>query len=421
MSRLLLGKCGWYHYNHPGGRSQPRVPTFTQRYNNGRHMKDNTIVTHAGNHPYDNQGIVNPPVYHASTVLTRKYEDFLDRSNAKVRYGRRGTPTTFALEEAMTALERAHGTVIAPSGLAAITMALSALTEAGDHILITDNTYAPTRNFSDKVLKKFGIEAEYFDPAIGARIAGLIRDNTKLIWTESPGSQTFEVQDIPAIVAAAHARDVIVLMDNTWSGGYFYKPLDHGVDISVQAATKYIVGHSDVMMGTIACNEKTYSRVHDSAGTFGLCAGPDDVYLALRGLRTIGVRMDRHNDNGLKMANWLLTRPEVIKVMHPGLPGAPGHEIWKRDFTGASGLFGFVLKAPSRARLSALLDELEFYGMGASWGGYESLLLPNSPGSNRSATTWEPGGQTMRIHVGLEHIGDLIADLSAGLDRYSAA
>jgi cysteine-S-conjugate beta-lyase len=384
-------------------------------------MKDNTIVTHTGNHPYDNHGIVNPPVYHASTVLTRTYEAFLDRSNAKVRYGRRGTPTTFALEEAMTALERAHGTVIAPSGLAAITMTLSALTEAGDHILITDNTYAPTRNFSNKILKKFGVEAEFYDPAIGADVAGLIRDNTRLIWTESPGSQTFEVQDIPAIVQAAHARDVIVVMDNTWSGGYFYKPLDHGVDISVQAATKYIVGHSDVMMGTIACNEKTYAKVQDSAGSFGLCAGPDDVYLALRGLRTIGVRMDRHNDNGLKMAKWLESHPEVIKVMHPGLPGSAGHELWKRDFTGASGLFGFVLKDPSRARLSALLDTLKFYGMGASWGGYESLLLPNSPAGNRTATTWEPGGQTMRIHVGLEDIDDLIADLSAGLDRYSAA
>jgi len=384
-------------------------------------MKDNTIVTHSGNHPYDNHGIVNPPVYHASTVLTRTYEDFLDRTDAKVRYGRRGTPTTFALEEAMTALERAYGTVLAPSGLAAITMTLSALTETGDHILITDSAYAPTRNFSNKILKKFGIEAEYYDPTIGAGIADLIRDNTKIIWTESPGSQTFDVQDTPAIVAAAHARDVLVVMDNTWAGGYFYKPLDHGVDVSVQAATKYIVGHSDVMMGTIACNEKTFAQVKDAAGSYGLCAGPDDVYLALRGLRTIGVRMDRHNDNGLKMANWLNAHPEVIKVMHPGLPDDPGHALWKRDFTGASGLFGFVLKDPSRAKLSALLDTLKFYGMGASWGGYESLLLPNSPASNRTATTWEPGGQTMRIHVGLEDIDDLIADLSAGLDRYSAA
>lgn len=384
-------------------------------------MKDNTIVTHSGNHPYDNHGIVNPPVYHASTVLTRTYEDFLDRTDAKVRYGRRGTPTTFALEEAMTALERAYGTVLAPSGLAAITMTLSALTETGDHILITDSAYAPTRNFSNKILKKFGIEAEYYDPTIGAGIADLIRDNTKIIWTESPGSQTFDVQDTPAIVAAAHARDVLVVMDNTWAGGYFYKPLDHGVDVSVQAATKYIVGHSDVMMGTIACNEKTFAQVKDAAGSYGLCAGPDDVYLALRGLRTIGVRMDRHNDNGLKMANWLSAHPEVIKVMHPGRPDDPGHALWKRDFTGASGLFGFVLKDPSRAKLSALLDTLKFYGMGASWGGYESLLLPNSPASNRTATTWEPGGQTMRIHVGLEDIDDLIADLSAGLDRYSAA
>ena len=384
-------------------------------------MKDNTIVTHAGNHPFENHGIVNPPVYHASTVLQPTMEALLNRGSAKVRYGRRGTPTTFALEEAVSALEGAHGTVLAPSGLAAIAMTLSALLETGDHILITDSTYAPTRNFATKILAKLGIEAEYYDPNIGAGIAALIRANTRLIWTESPGSQTFEVQDMPAIVGAAHAADVLVAMDNTWSGGYFYKPLAHGVDISVQAATKYIVGHSDVMMGTIACSEATYERVKEATGYYGLCCGPDDVYLALRGLRTIGVRMDRHHENGLRLANWLRNRPEVSQIMHPGLEGDPGHALWQRDFSGASGLFGFVLKDDRRAKIAALLDGLELYGMGSSWGGYESLILPSWPGNNRTATQWSPGGQSMRVHVGLEDIDDLIADLEAGLARYNAA
>ena len=258
-------------------------------------MKDNTIVPPAGTHPFENHGIVNPPVYHASTVLQPTMEALLNRGSAKVRYGRRGTPTTFALEEAVSALEGAHGTVLAPSGLAAIAMTLSALLETGDHILITDSTYAPTRNFATKILAKLGIEAEYYDPNIGAGIAALIRANTRLIWTESPGSQTFEVQDMPAIVGAAHAADVLVAMDNTWSGGYFYKPLAHGVDISDQAATKYIVGHCDVMMGTIACSEATYERVKEATGYYGLCCGPDAVYMALRGFRNIGLTENVHH------------------------------------------------------------------------------------------------------------------------------
>ena len=384
-------------------------------------MKDNTIVTHAGNHPFENHGIVNPPVYHASTVLQPTMEALLNRDTAKVRYGRRGTPTSFALEEAVSALEHAHGTVLAPSGLAAITMTLCALLETGDHILITDSTYAPTRNFAGKILAKLGIEAEYYDPRIGAGIAALFRDNTRLVWTESPGSQTFEVQDIPAIVAAAHGADILVAMDNTWSGGYFYKPLDHGVDISVQAATKYIVGHSDVMMGTIACNEATHARVRDATWAYGVCCGPDDVYLALRGLRTIAVRMTRHHENGLRLARWLRARPEVTQVMHPGLAQDPDHELWRRDFTGASGLFGFVLENDKREKIAALLDGLELYGMGSSWGGYESLMLPSWPERNRTATQWAPGGQCMRVHVGLEDGDDLIADLEAGLERYNAA
>jgi cystathionine beta-lyase len=384
-------------------------------------MKDNTIVTHAGNRPFENHGIVNPPVYHASTVLSETLEQRIDRSEARVRYGRAGTPTTFALEDAMSALEQAHGTILASSGLAAITMALSAFVQTGDHILVTDSTYTPTRNFCNQTLSRLGVETEYFDPLTGSGITELIRKNTRLVWTECPGSQTFDVQDLPAIVEAAHARDVIVLTDNTWSGGYFRKPLTEGVDVSVQAATKYIVGHSDVMMGTIACNEATFEKVRQSSSLFGMCCGPDDVYLALRGLRTISVRMDRHHESGIRVAEWLQSRPEVSQVMHPALPQDPGHELWKRDFTGASGLFGFVLKEGDRTKLSAMMDHMELLGMGSSWGGYESLLIPSWPEQSRTVTNWEVSGQCMRIHVGLEDPDDLIADLEAGFERMKKA
>ena len=384
-------------------------------------MKDNTIVTHAGNRPFENHGIVNPPVYHASTVLSETLEQRIDRSKAKVRYGRAGTPTTFALEDAMSALEQAHGTILASSGLAAITMALSAFVQTGDHILVTDSTYTPTRNFCNQTLSRLGVETEYFDPLTGSGITELIRENTRLVWTECPGSQTFDVQDLPVIVEAAHSRDVIVLTDNTWSGGYFRKPLTEGVDVSVQAATKYIVGHSDVMMGTIACNEATFEKVRQSSSLFGMCCGPDDVYLALRGLRTISVRMDRHHESGIRVAEWLQSRPEVSQVMHPALPQDPGHELWKRDFTGASGLFGFVLKEGDRTKLSAMMDHMELLGMGSSWGGYESLLIPSWPEQSRTVTNWEVSGQCMRIHVGLEDPDDLIADLEAGFERMKKA
>jgi cystathionine beta-lyase len=384
-------------------------------------MKDNTIVTHAGNRPFENEGIINPPVYHASTVLSPTFDALLDKANAKVRYGRRGTPTTFALEDAMSELEHAHGTVLAPSGKAAITMTLSALVEPGDHILMTDTSYAPTRGFANSFLQRFGVETEFYDPLIGADIKKMLRPNTRLIWTESPGSQTFEIQDIPAITAVAREAGVLTIMDNTWAGGYFYKPLDHGVDISVQAATKYIVGHSDVMMGTIACNEATFDQVKASSENFGICTGPDDVYLTLRGLRTIGARMPMHHQNALQVAEWLQQRPEVTRVMYPALPQDPNHAIWSRDFTGASGLFGFVINTADHKKIAAFLDDLKLYGMGSSWGGYESLMLPSWPNKNRSATRWDVGGQTMRIHVGLEDVSDLIEDLDAGFDRLNKA
>ncbi len=382
-------------------------------------MKEDTKLAHAGRDPFAHHGAVNTPVYHASTILFPTMEKFTNRSDptVRIRYGLRGTPTSFALEDALTALEQGHGTVLAPSGLQAITVALMSFLKTGDHVLVTNSTYAPCRNFCNKVLKDYGIETDYYDPAIGADIAKLIKPNTKVVWTEAPGSQTFEMQDIPAISKAAHEAGAIVMIDNTWSGGYYFKPLNYGADISVHAATKYIVGHSDVMMGAIICNEKTFDRVKSWAGMFGNFAAPDDVYLALRGFRTMGVRLPRHYESALKIARWLQARPEVTRVMHPALPNDPGHQIWKRDFTGACGLFGFVLNTNERPRVAAMLDGMELFGMGASWGGFESLLIPTWPEQNRTATTWDAEGQTLRIHIGLEDPEDLIADLDAGFAR----
>ena len=387
-------------------------------------MKDDTIITHSGRHPFDNHGVVNPPVYHASTILFPTMEEYTNRSEtSRIRYGRRGTPTIFALEDALTELEGgpATGTTIVPSGLAAITMSLMAFVETGDHILVTDNTYGPTRSFSTGKLSKMGVEAEFYDPAIGSDIERLIKANTRLIWLESPGSQTFEMQDVSAITEVARAKGVKTMIDNTWSGGYYYKPLSHGIDVSVQAGTKYIVAHSDVMLGSITCNADTHEQVFNSSQSFGACSGPDDVYLALRGLRTMGVRMPRHHESGLKIARWLQERSEVIRVMHPGLPQDPSHDLWKRDFTGASGLFGFVVESADPVKTAAMMDGLKYFGMGSSWGGFESLLIPASPEKNRTATSWNPGGFTMRMHVGLEDADDLIADLDAGFDRYNKA
>lgn len=387
-------------------------------------MKEDTKITHAGRDPMAHQGAVNPPVYHASTILFPTMDSYINRSKdptVKVRYGRRGTPTTFALEDAMSELEGGADTVITPSGLQAITMALMAFVKSGDHVLVTDTTYAPTRNFCNKVLADLGVETSFYDPAIGSGITNLMQPNTRVVWTESPGSQTFEVQDIPAIAKAAHDAGAVVMIDNTWSAGYYFKPLRHGVDVSVHAATKYIVGHSDVMMGAIVCNDATAERVRTTAGLFGNHAGPDDIYLALRGLRTLGVRMPRHFENAMKIAEWLRVRPEVDRVMYPALSNDPGHAIWKRDFTGASGLFGFVLNKGEHADVARMLDGLELFGMGSSWGGYESLLIPSAPAGNRTATKWEAAGPLLRIHVGLEDPDDLLDDLAKGFDRLNGA
>lgn len=385
-------------------------------------MKDDSLLTHLGNDPFSNHGIVNPPVYHASTVLFPTLEAYRNGKTAEVRYGRRGTPTTHALEKAAAALEGGSGAVSTPSGLSAIASVFTACVKTGDHILVTDSAYQPTRHFCQTILKKFGVEAEYYDPTVGAGIEALIRPNTSVIYVESPGSLTFEVQDIPAIAEAAHTAGAIVIADNTWGAGYYCKPLALGADISLQAGTKYIVGHSDTNLGVVVWkDEEKFAHVRDDVQSMGICAGPDDLYLALRGLRTMGVRLPRHFESGLRIARWLKERPEVKRVMHPALDDDPGHELWKRDFTGACGLFGFVLHETDQTALAAMMDGLKFHGMGASWGGYESLLIPTNPNRSRSATRWEMTGQCMRIHVGLEDPDDLIADLEAGLKRLKEA
>ena len=292
---------------------------------------------------------------------------------------------------------------------------------AGDHILITDSVYRPTRVFADSILKKFGVETTYYDPLIGAGIDRLMRPNTRAVFVEAPGSQSFEMQDIPEIAKAARARNAIVLMDNTWGTPLYFRAFEKGVDISIQAGTKYIGGHSDLMLGTISANDATFPKVKETLNTLGLCVGPDDMYLALRGLRTLSVRLERHQKSGIDIARWLAARPEVMKVMHPALESDPGHAIWKRDFLGASGLFSLVLKPAPEKAVHALLNSLQLFGMGFSWGGYESLVILFDCAGYRTATRWAPGGPALRFHIGLEDTGDLIADLEQGFSAFSRA
>jgi cystathionine beta-lyase len=387
-------------------------------------MKDDTKIVLAGREPHAHHGAVNPPVYHASTILfptlSALEESAKGRARRSVVYGRRGTPTLFALEDAVAELEGGDTCVLCPSGLAAVSVALLAFLKAGDHLLMTDSVYGPTRVFCDTVLRRFGVETTYYDPLIGSGIAGLIRAETHVVFTESPGSLTFEVQDIPAIVEAAYAKGALVLMDNTWASPLFFKALEHGVDVAIQAGTKYLVGHSDVMIGTATARGAVGEQLRRFHGTLGQTAGPDDVYLTQRGLRTLGVRLRRHEETGLRLARWLQTRPEVTRVLHPALPGDSGHEIWKRDFLGASGLFAIVLKPCSKPALAAMVDHLRLFGMGYSWGGYESLILPSDPAPIRTATAWTDEGLLLRIHAGLEDPDDLIADLAAGFDRLNS-
>ena len=385
-------------------------------------LKSATRLISGGRNPSANHGFVNPPVYHASTVLYPTAEDFLARRSRYV-YGRRGTPTSEALADALRELEgpQCAGVTLVPSGLTAISTALLSVLNAGDHVLVTDSAYQPTRKFCDGVLARYGITTTYYDPLIGAGISALLQPNTRAVFVEAPGSLSFEIQDIPAIAAAAHAKGAVVLMDNTWATPLYYPAFERGVDLSIQAGTKYIGGHSDVMLGTVSANQATWPRLLATVHAFGLCVGPDDVYLGHRGLRTMGVRLAHHHQAGLRIARWLAERPEVARVLHPGLESHPGHALWKRDFAGASGLFSFVFKPVAQTAVNAFLNELTLFGMGASWGGYESLAIPFDCTSIRTATAWAPGGPTVRLHIGLEDVDDLIGDLERGFAALAAA
>lgn len=391
-------------------------------------MKQDTLIATAGRHPEENFGIVNPPVYHASTITAPTLKEFRERRQHRwepgvYTYGRQGTPTHEALEEAVAALLGGDRAVAMGSGLAAINAALFAFLEKGDHLLMVDSVYGPSRRICDTFLGRFGVETTYYDPTIGAGIRDLIRDNTKIVYLESPGSLTFEMQDIDPIVNEAKKRGCVTIIDDTWSSGVFFRPFDHGIDISAIAATKYIVGHSDAMMGIVTTTNEHWQRVRQAASDLGANSGPDDIYLALRGFRTIKVRMLRHYETGLKLARWLQARPEVERVLHPALESDPGHALWKKYFSGACGLFGVVLKPVKEDAIAAMLDGLKLYGMGASWGGFESLILLTNPAQARSVTKerWETAGPTLRIHAGLEDPDDLIADLKAGFARMNAA
>jgi cystathionine beta-lyase len=385
-------------------------------------LKAETTLVTAGRDTRAQKGFVNPPVVHGSTVLYPTAED-LHAHRGEFQYGRRGTPTTKALQQALMALEgpQCAGVGLAPSGLAAITTTLLAVVRAGDHVLVCDNAYRPTRNFCNGLLSRYGVATSYFDPMIGAGVAQLFKPNTKAVLIEAPGSQSFEMPDIPAIAAVAHAHDALVIDDNTWATPLYHRSLEQGVDISMQAATKYIGGHSDIMFGTISANARAWPQIAEAIQLLGVCAGPDDVFLALRGLRTLAVRLAQHHKSGIEMARWLAARPEVTKVLHPALETDPGHAIWKRDFTGASGLFSIVLKPAPQKAVDALLDTVKLFGMGYSWGGFESLVIPFDCDSYRTATKWAPGGPTLRLHIGLENVEDLKADLARGFAAFNAA
>ena len=376
-----------------------------------------TDIIHRGRAPADQHGFVNPPVYRGSTVL---FPDLatLESGKQAYTYGRKGHPTMRALEDALCALEGGTRTILTSSGLSAVTTALLGFAKAGDHILVVDTCYRPTRQFCDEVLRGLGVEVTYYDPLIGCNIASLFRPNTRIVYTESPGSQTFEVQDIPAIATACRAKEIWLLLDNTWATGRFFKPFDHGVDVSIQAGTKYVVGHADAMLGVVTAGERAAKQLQKMHWLIGDCAGSEEIFLGLRGLRTMDLRLRQHHVAALEMAHWLQQRPEVEAVLHPALPGFPGHALWTRDFSGASGLFSIVLRSTSRSGLAAMLDGMSLFGMGYSWGGYESLVVPFDPSHYRSATTSAYAGKScLRLHIGLEDVEDLKQDLDAGFLR----
>jgi cystathionine beta-lyase len=380
--------------------------------------RKDTKLVEGGRKPAEQFGAVNTPVYRASTILFPNVEALL-KETQPYTYGRRGTPTTRALEEAICELEGGARTVLTPSGLSACTLAILAVCSAGDHLLITDSAYGPTRNFCKGTLKRFGIEVEFYDPLIAGGIEKLFRANTKAVFLESPGSLTFEVQDVPAIARLARAKNIAVILDNTWATPLYFEALTHGADLSVHALTKYIGGHADVNAGSITANAAHAERLAAAHFEIGFTLNGDEAFLALRGLRTLAVRLKRHQETAMALARWLQTRPEVARVLYPALESDPGHAIWKRDFTGATGLFGVVLKPVSDKAVAAMIDGLKLYGIGYSWGGYESLIIPAR--FSRTHKTFKPEGPVLRIHAGLEDVEDLKADLAAGFERLKKA
>ena len=383
-------------------------------------MRSRTKLVHAGREPSEQFGFVNTPIYRGSTVLQPTLAELESRHGKRFVYGTHGTPTTEALEKAWSEIAGAAGTVLTPSGLAAISLALLTALKAGDHVLVTDSAYQPTRTFCDGFLSRMGVETSYYDPLIGAGIEVLMRPNTRAALVEAPGSQSFEMQDIPAIAEVAHARGACVIMDNTWATPLFFPPHERGVDLAIEAGTKYLSGHSDLLLGLVSANEQWLKPLRRTFDYFAMCAGPEDVFLALRGLRTMELRLREAERQGLALARWLAERPEVSRVLHPALPHDPGHAIWKRDFLGSSGLFSVILKPVSKAGIAALLDGLELFGLGYSWGGYESLVIPFDCRTYRTATEWSPEGPALRFAVGLEDIEDLKADLDKGFTRMRA-
>ncbi len=389
-------------------------------------MKKNTKLIHAGRSKKWTGSAVNPPLVRASTIVFETMAELKTatkgRGDRVPYYGRRGTQTHFAFQEAMCELEGGAGCALYPCGAAAISGALLAFLQQGDHLLMVDTAYEPTRGLCEKVLAKLGIETSYYDPLIGADIAKLIRPNTKVIFLESPGSLTMEVQDIPAICQVAQAHNIITILDNTWASPILCQPFALGVDISIQAATKYIIGHSDVMLGTASANEKCWPHLREQSYLLGYCASADDVYLASRGLRTLGVRLKQHEQNALQVANWLAARPEVEVVRHPAFASTPGHAHFTRDFVGSNGLFSFVLKTGSRAQVQAFVEGMHHFKMGFSWGGYESLITTVfDVQALRTVTSWPYAGPLIRLHIGLEDPEDLIADLTAAFSRFAQA
>lgn len=384
-----------------------------------------TRLAHAGNRPFETHGVINPPVYHASTIAHGSLDDLRTRHASgdprAVVYGRHGTPTSFAVEETVAELEGGAGAIAVSSGLAAISMAMMSQLRPGDHVLVTDSVYAPVRKLCEDVLTPLDIECEYYDPLVGAGIADLLRERTRMLYMESPGSHTFEIMDVPAIMKAIAGHDIVTLFDNTWATPLYFRPFDFGIDISIQAATKYLGGHSDLMMGIAVCNDATLGSVQRYRDLIGHCAAPDDLYLLQRGIRTLDVRLQRHQHNAMVLARWLEGRPEVIRVIHPALPSHPQHDLWKRDFSGASGLFSLMIEAAPETALAALLDHLELFLMGYSWGGYESLIIPYDINRHRSVRPLTDRGILLRIHAGLEDADDLIDDLERGFARFNEA